>query len=59
MMELNKTAPLETYNNKLTVKDRTNNFYSTAYFCTTQGLNHQLKPPAHLPFLAKSGNHIQ
>jgi len=24
-----------------------------------QGLNHQLKAPAPLPFLAKSGNHVQ
>jgi hypothetical protein len=58
MMELNQTAPLETYN-KPTAKDRIPYFLSTAYFCTMHGLNHQLKPPAPLPFLAKSGNHIQ
>jgi len=41
MMELNQTAPLETYNNKLTVKDRIPYLLSTAHICTMQGLNHQ------------------
>jgi hypothetical protein len=41
MMELNQTAPLETYNNKPTGKDRIPYFFSAAYFCTMQGLNRQ------------------
>ena len=57
VMEHNQTALLQTYN-KLTVKDSILYFLSTAHFCTTQDLNHQLKPSAPLPVLAKSGTHI-